>query len=341
MSNNNFYEFYENVDDYLNRCDISEENKPTVILGFLSGTAKKKVEERFGVNTIPDLDILKEFLQDKFGEPQLMITEIINSHAAIGQIPNEENYKGTTQQLSDIVQKHIDLIIKAKSVEKASPDSVYNSLSYFQALVKILPRHLSRKLLMETCSTNNRSKIRQAMREVENLKGYLENYIQHAVDHSGKHDGKHEGRQDKKHAEYHTRLTENNDSVRVDSEGKCGICQMMQRFGVKQNTNNLHKFSKNDYVELESCPYLRTQTTQHRASFTEMYEICRNCLKKPLSSHHQEKICKPLEILKHLKCGDDHCNKRAAVCFDHQSKNEKRLMEMKERYEKMGLEFKI
>ena len=122
--------------------------------------------------------------------------------------------------------------------------------------------------------------------------------------------------------------------VKRDLDKKCNLCQHLSLFTGPPG-DNLHKFSKNDNVEPDSCPHLRPKSMREKDNLLRTYGFCRVCLITPLSSQHTEENCNPK--LKVFMCGVDNCRIHRAVCSKHLDNNRRELEKRKNNLAKMNL----
>ena len=96
--------------------------------------------------------------------------------------------------------------------------------------------------------------------------------------------------------------------------------------------DDLHKFSKFNNVEPDSCEHLRSRTLTEKDDLLRKYQFCRRCLVSPLSSHHTEDTCRPSNDW--FVCDHPDCDIHQAVCVKHQDLN---MKELEKRQKTIGL----
>ena len=114
-------------------------------------------------------------------------------------------------------------------------------------------------------------------------------------------------------------------SVRNDTEKKCKLCQHLLPL-IGHPDDNLHKFSKFNNVEPDSCSHLRSKTLAEKDALLQSQNFCRRCLASPLSPHHTEDSCRPRSDW--FTCAFSGCFIHQAVCVEHKDWN---LRELKKR----------
>ena len=305
------YEYWKHLQDYINSIDMDNETAGAMIKGTFSGEAKEAVDRKFGVKIVPQTSKLKSFLEKEFGEEQTILDKIIKAHEALGKI----------EKTSEKAFKHVDLYNKAIFLETRCPKIVYNSRNYKNCLrTQVFDRKYMETIKIPLEATNEE--------EIKQLRKEIDIRIKHL-----KEDEK-ENRQSER-GETSSYQTNSVTSVRSDTERKCQLCQHLLPF-IGYPADDLHKFSKFNNVEPDSCGHLRSRTLAEKDDLLRTYKFCRNCLVHKLSSHHTEDTCRPRNDW--FVCDHSDCDIHQAVCVKHQDLN---MKELEKRQKTIGLSQKI
>ena len=111
--------------------------------------------------------------------------------------------------------------------------------------------------------------------------------------------------------------------IRVSNDGnKCGLCNRLKTFDIHPKDHQ-HSLTKQGNPEPESCGHLRNKNVKEMAEFYRMYDMCRVCAYKPISSVHQEERCNYTTKVPQAKCRK--CKLRYFLCDQHMAENQGQL----------------
>ena len=134
-----YYEYIEKMNYYCEMMDITAEDQGGVMFQSLSGDAKMFIEWELGYKALYDKDKLQELLENKYGNPQLLIRNIERKHERIGKIPVEASLEIPYKEMENMARKHLVWCRKAISLEKAKPGSI--DILYYNMLSWVLPMY--------------------------------------------------------------------------------------------------------------------------------------------------------------------------------------------------------
>ena len=127
-----FYEFIERLNEYSHKKNLSQEDIGNTLMSCLMGDALEEAESHFGKNSSPSGKELKKFLKNLYGDKNSLLIEICLHHNKIGEI--FEGKKG-----KETAKKHLNIIKKAESLERAFPGIILDSMIYADTLEDTMP----------------------------------------------------------------------------------------------------------------------------------------------------------------------------------------------------------
>ena len=315
-----FYEFWKNLLDYINSIDMDTETAPAMVKETITGQARTMVNRKFGDQIIPSMNELKNFLQSEFGKEQSILDQIVKAHVALGKIEN-----ASTSTLITRAHKHIDLYNKATLLESRRPNLVFESESYKNCLhTSIFDNEYMKTIKIPLNCTNKQ--------EIEMLREEIDLKIKQLKSTEKKEIFVEEERREV--ASSYSTISQDTSSVRNDTEKKCKLCQHLLPL-IGHPDDNLHKFSKFNNVEPDSCGHLRSKTLAEKDDFLQSYKFCRRCLASPLSPHHTEDSCRPRSDW--FVCKHHDCFIHQALCVEHKDWNMRELKKRQTVLEELNL----
>ena len=305
-----FYEFWKHLLDYINSIDMDTETAPAMVKETITGQARAMVNRKFGDQTIPSMNELHDFLQSEFGREQSILDQIVKAHVALGKIEN-----ASTSTLMTRAHKHIDLYNRAIFLESRRPNLVYESESYKDCLHNHLFSSEYMRAVKIPLDSTNKQEIEMLRNEIDLKIKQLKNAEKTEIFVE----------EERKVTSSYPTSNQDTSSVRNDTEKKCKLCQHLLPL-IGHPDDNLHKFSKFNNVEPDSCSHLRSKTLAEKDALLQSQNFCRRCLASPLSPHHTEDSCRPRSDW--FTCAFSGCFIHQAVCVEHKDWN---LRELKKR----------
>ena len=311
----NFYEFKEEIDNYIKVCDVSREDSSALLKKCLKDQAKIHVEKIHGKKIIPDKKTLLATLKHKFGNTNKLKKELVNKHLEYGKIPYSISNGKSVEAL---VSKHLILLDKAESLENEVLGCIEDDRSYKEEVEKIMPEHSYEYLKRDQESDTWLESIRRLLENLRTVSEF-QSSNETKITRTESSDEESDEEQDE-------------EEVREDSRQICHICKAFGNYGGK------HKHSKNGYPEPDTCPNLIEECIDDKDHLLKENNICRKCCKRISGHHGPEETCQYLSGKEYLKCSKEGCGYRYSFCPSHQSENQSLLNRRQKVLKDCGLE---
>ena len=326
-----FYEYWEQIEDYIAALGMSTEMSPMIVKASLKGDAKTKVDREFGSKVLPSLTEIESFLKEEYGNVEQLLQRLMKCHSDVGIL---------TKDLSlDILQTraetHLTLYNKAVLLEKVRPGITLDSYSYSVRLTEIFPQETIFDLNERKFRTTKEkittlvSKIESTINAAKELKNYYPTTSQPTSNPTKEYDEEENNSDessDEYHSDededqvttsYHTALNPPSPLVKEDLERRCSLCYHIP--GPTGGT--IHKFSLRGNIEVDACPQLASLVLADKERLLDTNGYCKTCLYRKCRNGE----CKlPPELL-HLLCCVVGCQTRWAVCSQHKEDNRQKL----------------
>ena len=326
-----FYEYWEQIEDYIAALGMSTEMSPMIVKASLKGDAKTKVDREFGSKVLPSLSEIESFLKEEYGNVEQLLQRLMKCHSDVGIL----NKDLSLDILQSRAETHFTLYNKAVLLEKIRPGITLDSYSYSVRLTEIFPQ--------ETIFDINEKKFRTTSEKISTLVSKIESTINAAKElknysiqptcnppqeeeegenNSDESSDEYHSDEDENQAfpSYHTELNPPSPLVKKDTEGKCSLCYHAPNFKGGDSAGMHHKFSLRGNIEVDACPKLALLNLHEKEKLLTSVKYCKTCLYR---KEHGE--CKLPPELTHLLCSFPPCQTRWAVCSLHMEDNRQKL----------------
>ena len=327
-----FYEYWEQIEDYIAALGMSTEMSPMIVKASLKGDAKTKVDREFGSKVLPSLTEIESFLKEEYGNVEQLLQRLMKCHSDVGILTKDLSL----EILQSRAETHFTLYNKAVLLEKVRPGITLDSYSYSVRLTEIFPQETIFDLNERKFRTTKEkittlvSKIESTINAAKELKNYYPTTSQPTYnppkeqeeEENNSEESSDEDPSDEEeiHPSYHTELDPPSPLVKIDENKKCSLCYHSPNFKGNNTAGLHHKFSIRGNVEVDACPKLSMLSLAEKEKFLTSVKYCKTCLFR-----REHGPCKLPPELTHLLCSFPSCQTRWAVCSQHKEDNRQKL----------------
>ena len=344
MTDPHIYEFISTLEMNFRICRTPTNVRPTILKRLLKGSAKLAIPD-----DLTDYQTMIEVLLQKFGNPIVILTNILDLHLKVGTIPSKSCQKPPWQKIEDTCKNHLFLIRKAEALREnptARPQIFENSYRNFH-LINLISHEMNEDL-----------KVLQNSSEVSEMYRKIVKRFEEILASSSSNIDQNETKNKRDSADLNTddrldldqcALAYGERKPSVVAVGRCHpqdcqFCVTMQNIGTGNNYFERHLLfghQKKHYAN--NCPNYLKLSMEERISFINTNLFCPYCLK--LLAHCRNKACGSDNLIPYFNgrkrnyvCQHKDCKTRIELCLQHRDDN-KETLEYKKRNFKEKYQF--
>ena len=331
------YEFFNILDTNFKIARTTDNIKAQVLKKLLKGAARFAIPE-----DLNDFNQIKRILISRFGNPVIILSDILELHKGIGKIPSKYCQKPPWHKIEDAAKAHLMLIRKAEQLAKnkmAIPE-IYASGHRNFHLISLISHENNEDLLAMMAHTDERTMYSYIVQRFEQILATATSNIDHSETKL-----KRDPKEKKETPEFETdafalaygERRPNHITIGSCSQDDCHVCTLLQKKGIGSNyyeNHLLHGPSRRSYPN--NCPNYISLDMDEKLALVKENKLCQYCLR-------YKTVCK------NPRCGDDHliphnsgrpktyvcqspsCKNRIELCNEHIDLN-KTIIEERKKY---------
>ena len=333
MSDLHIFEFLNILNTNFKIARTAENIKAQIVKKLLRGAAKLAIPDDIGSFTE-----IKSILISRFGNPIVILADIMELHKSVGKIPSKYCQKPPWHKIEESARNHLLLIRKAEQLS-ANPmaiPEIFSSGHRNFNLIKLISHEYNEDLKSAINTTDERTMYKLIVQRFEQILASAASNIDHL-------DSKKKETPDKKN---HEAFDPDQYALAYDKKsyeitvGKClpedcHFCDIMQTSGIGGRYFEDHLLfgpSKVHYVN--NCPNYLSLTVQDRNALIKDNKICPFCLKFQIACKNPKCGSKhdtphPSGKPKSYVCISKGCKNRIELCMEHEEINQNVLEQYK------------
>ena len=338
MSDLHIFEFLNILNTNFKIARTTENIKAQIVKKLLKGAAKLAIPD-----DIVSFTEIKSILISRFGNPIVILADIMELHKNVGKIPSRYCQRPPWHKIEESARYHLLLIRKAEQLS-ANPmaiPEIFSSGTRNFNLIKLISHEYNEDLKSAINTTDERTMYRLIVQRFEQILASAASNIDHL-------DSKKKEIPDKKNHEVFDpdqyALAYDKKSYEI-TVGKClpedcHFCDIMQTSGIGGRYFEDHLLfgpSKIHYVN--NCPNYLSLTIQDRNALIKDNKICPFCLKFQVACKNpkcgsKHDIPHPSGKPKSYVCISKGCKNRIELCMEHEDINQTVLDQYKRNNQK-------
>ena len=330
------WEFFNILDTNFKIARTAENIKAQVLKKLLKGSARLAIPE-----DLNDYTQIKQILISRFGNPVIILSDILELHKNIGKIPSKYCQRPPWHKIEDAAKNHLMLIRKAEQLAKnrmAVPEIFASGHRNFNLLM-LISHEYNEDLLAMMPHTDERTMYSHIVARFEQILASASSNLDHS-DKALKKDANEKKQppvlETDQFALAYGEKKPNAIMVGTCQPDECHICSILQKTGMGSNyfeNHLLHGASKRNYVN--NCPNYLHLDIEEKNSLINDHKLCKYCLKYKSECKNSE--CGNSHLLPHPSgkakayvCKSSTCKNRVELCLEHVDMNKETVEQRKQ-----------
>ena len=352
MHDAHIYEFLSTLEMNFRICRTPTNVRPQTLKRLLKDSAKLAIPD-----DLNDYQRIVDILIQKFGNPIVILSNILDLHQGVGRIPSKYCQRPPWQKIEETCKNHLFLIRKAEALAKnevAYPQIFESSYKNFH-LINLMSHEWNDDLKTLQHSSEVGHMYRLIVKRFEEILASASSNIDHTdikYDIKPKKDNieprKPEVRFDMDQCALAYGYERQEPLVGACQPQDCHFCVTFQRLGTGKDYFERHLLygqSKKHYVN--NCPNYLALSMEEKNNFIRINNFCQFCLRFKSQCRNQRCGDDHLQLFqdrrkKFYVCKEEQCKTRIELCLNHKHKNRESLESRKRNLrEKFQIDFTI